>query len=435
MALYRSVSQSVVSSLHQDRIETPPSTSTKGHPGAGKYTSPHTPSPYRTRSDNRTTMSTCRFIKNLFTCAAPVWADQATLAALQSAADNGLRISNDRDYRDGVLGADKAIALALERLELDGIMPYDMNTLFDKASEAGIPTGLDLDEEIQELFSLKHMGNPAYLHVNIAHLLEVLRFMATVVQQHMGHKPVFQVGILTLSVHNTSKTFSAQLFAAEEGIATGTVWLYRWCVYQAGGHYEEYWRPFVRNVDQVGRNTVFDGQTMATTKQPIQPAVAANTSSRKRPLETDGATGLPGAYQIPTNTAPQAEPQAKRRRNNRFHAFDHWAFTDDQLFAGDHYLIQGDCIIRLAHSHNNQDIMNRINAHHPGAISSVNVITKRLTHAIGYAADTTGKTTTQIRQEIANAKAANGVEHKAKIETGTYANRGAPPGAGSLGGM
>jgi len=369
-------------------------------------------------------MSTCRFINGVFSCEAPVWADQVTLTALQAAADSGYKISNDGEYRDGVLGADKAIGIVLQRLELDGIIPYDINAVLDKADQAGIPETLDVSEEIKELLSLKCMGNPAYVHVNIAHLLEVLRFMARFKEQRIGHKPIFQVGILTLSVKGTSKNFNAQIFAAEEGIATENVWLYRWCVYQQGGHYEEYWRPFAKTTDQVYGSAVLRGQAAAMTQHPFQPTATSHTVSRKRPLGADETAAQHNAYRMPPTAPPQGEPQAKRRRNNRFNDFNHWALSDDQLFAGDPYMVQGSCMIRLAHGYNNQEIMRRINAHHPGAISSVNVITKRLTHAIEKAAEDTGKTSTQIRQEIANAKAANGVEHKAKIDTSTYANRG-----------
>jgi hypothetical protein len=50
----------------------------------------------------------------------------------------------------------------------------------------------------------------------------------------------------------------------------------------------------------------------------------------------------------------------------------------------------------------------------------VNVITKRLTHAIKGASKASGRSEREIRAQLAEAKRARGVAHKGKVDVGVY---------------
>lgn len=370
-------------------------------------------------------MSSCRFFNNIFSCAAPVWADQKTLTALQSAIDSDAKITDDAKYADPDTGADEAMDAALMQLQFDGMNAHDFRDLIDRAQEAAVANPPQLPDNIRDLFSFRNLGNPSYLKIDIMLIVEILRFISRFKEQHTSNKHVLQLGVLTMTVQGKSNSYNAQTFPAEVGVATNTVWLYRWCTYAEDGTYEEQWRPFLRGLSQVGTAARHPARAMAMPKQLAPKEKSTGIVSSKRPLESDHSEAKLNGLQLPMNATMAEQPQAKRpRRDNRYRKFNHWALTDDQLFAGDPVMLQGDCIIRLAHGYSNQEIMNRINALHPRTIASVNVITKRLTHAIDYASEATGKTAIQIRQEIAEAKAANGVNHKAKIDTSGYAVRG-----------
>ena len=370
-------------------------------------------------------MSACTFINGLFTSPVPAWADPIALKTLQSATKSGLAIDNEDDYSHGVMGANKAIETALKRLESDGVIPHDIDSLLINAHEAGIAQAMELGEEVSALLSLRELGNPAYVHVNIAQILDVLRFLARSHEQNVGQKPTLQLGVLTMMVQGSAKSFGAQVFPADTGVVTETVWLYRWCVYNADGGYDEHWRPFLRKSRRSEVPELVNAKATFNPQNILQDPTAAPPRPRKRAFEEEQTPTLPTTQPIPANKPLAGEPRTKRHRHNRFHNFNHWVFTTDELFIAEPYMIQGDCIIRLAHSLTNAEIRDRINANHPGSISSVNVITKRLTHAIERAAEATGKSVMEVRQEIANAKAANGVANKAKIDTSVYTNR--PP--------
>jgi hypothetical protein len=250
------------------------------------------------------------------------------------------------------------------------------------------------------------MGVPPFKELDMAIVLANLRAVARYQELLTGIKPVFQVGVLTLTVSGIDHQFFAQTLSAEAGEATDTVWLYRWCTMEIDGQYEEHWRPFdaPMGVQSNPHTTLPPNQTILP--NPTDHRVVPN------PAET-----------TPNPTPPQQPPKRPRApKHKRWQHFEHKYLSDDELFAAPADLLQGPAILRLAHSYSNQAIFDRINAARPEGtgIRSVNVITKRLTHAIQAAAKASGRSVQEIRAEVTAAKSRNGVRHKGKVDVAPY---------------
>lgn len=348
----------------------------------------------------------CLFLYGLFgpnSDPAPVWGNQQTLALLSNALDTGLSIS-DTKSTTGQSEASHAMETAVGWLQKSGKVPFDLQKVSGLSDEQRVALGFEpASVASNPAASVQDMGVPPFKNLDMAMFLAALRFVARYQQMKVGSKPVFQVGVLTLTVQGMENQFFAQILASEAGEATDTVWLYRWCVLGLDGEYEEHWRPFN---GPVGVNP--HPPAVVPQQQPIIHNPTDNVNARKR----SHATSEPSAPQAPF----------KKTRQQRHQHFHHAQFSDAELFASPSELIQGDAILRLAHSYSNQDIFNRINAGKAEGtgVKSVNVITKRLSHAVEVAAKTSGKSEQEIRAEMSEAKRARGVRHKGKIDVTPY---------------
>lgn len=348
----------------------------------------------------------CRFLFGLFgpnSEAAPVWGNKQTLALLSNALDSGLSIA-DTKSTTGQSEASHAMETAVGWLQKSGKAPFDLQKMSGLSDEHRIALGFEPASVASDpAASVQDMGVPPSKELDMAVFLAALRFVARYQQITTGFKPVFQVGVLTLTVQGMENQFFAQTLAAEAGEATETVWLYRWCVVGLDGEYEEHWRPFDSPVDVNPNPPVVIPQQQTTIHSPSN-----HINARKR------------SHAAFTSTPPQAP--LKKTRQKRYQHFQHAHLSDAELFASPSDLIQGDAILRLAHSYSNQDIFHRVNAGRSDGtgVKSVNVITKRLSHAVEAAAKTSGKSEQEIRTEISDSKKARGVRHKGKIDVTPY---------------
>lgn len=350
--------------------------------------------------------STCRFLKGLFgpqSGSVPVWGHQDTLAQLALALDAGLSISNTTPTT-GISEASHAMETAVGWLQKNGKAPYNLQNVSALSDEQRIAHGFEPSTALKDpATSVQNMGIPPFKDLNMAMFLAGLRVAARYQQLTTGVKPVFQVGVVTLTVQGIEQQFFAQTLLAELGEVTDTVWLYRWCITGLYGQYEEHWRAF-------------DGPVGSTPQAHVMPQTvyydAANSSASSNPSDT--ASEFASLHQEPKQT--------RAPKHKCWEHFEHACLSDDELFAGPSELLQGDAILRLAHSYSNQAIFDRINAAHPEGmrIKSVNVITKRLTHAIQLAAQAYGRSVHDIRAQITEAKSQCGVRHRGKVDVTPY---------------
>jgi hypothetical protein len=352
----------------------------------------------------------CRFFTGLFggdPAAVPVWGAKENLARLAHALETGLSISNTTS-KTGVSEASHAMETVVGRLQKTGKAPFDLQNVAGLSDEQRIAHGFESSTAVLDpATSVQDMGVPPFKDLNMAMFLAGLRVVARCQEILTGVKPVIEVGILTLTVQGIDQQFFAQTLMSEAGEATDTVWLYRWCSMGLDGRYEEHWRPF-------------DGPTGMKSNSDIA-SPQDQIISQKSP--DHGVVPSP-----PDATAESACPQKRSKKqrapkHKRWQHFQHHYLSDDELFAAPSDLLQGDAILRLAYSYSNNVIFARINAARPEGtgVKSVNVITKRLTHAIQAAAKASGRSVHEIRTEIAEAKSQNGVRHKGKVDVALYA--------------
>lgn len=340
----------------------------------------------------------------------PIFGNNATLNLLAQHIATGLSIANTTS-KTGNSESSHAIEIATSRLQLAGRMPMDLETLrglSEQQREAlGFePMTLDPDD------SMQYFGTPPFKELDIAQLLAALRFAARCQQLKSGFKPVFQVGIVTMTVNGYEQVFFAQSLQAENGEVTDTIWLYRWVIMGLDGEYEEHWRPF-------------DGPVTAQAFVPMgnvpMPAIQQQLQPPHQPSQTSPPTYQQQQQtQPPTSPPPPPVPKPRKHRQQHYETFAHTHLTDDELFSSPPEMIQGEAIMRLAESYSNGEIFSRLSAAHPGKIRNVNVITKRLTHAIESAARAEGVPAAEVRARIRAAKEAKGVAHKAKRDVTPY---------------
>lgn len=320
---------------------------------------------------------TCRFFDNFFgpnTDPVPVYSDQQTLTLLDQALGVGLSVSNTSSST-GKSESSHAMDTAVGWLRKNGKAPLNLDGL----------KGLSDDQR-----------------KDMARFFAGLRFVSRYQELLTGSKPVFQIGIVTLTVQGTSQQYFAQTLATELGEVTDIVWLYRWCVTGVDGQYEEHWRAF-------DGPAVLQPSTAGTGAQD-QGAPRTAVAKDNDPYAVDQTLPLQGTQ----------EPVARRgKRHAYWHDFKHAHLSDEQLFKVRQQLLQGDAILRLARSYSNQQIFNRINASRAESeqVKSVSVITKRLTHAVQAASQASGRSVSEIRAELAGAKNSKGVKHKSKLGT------------------
>lgn len=345
---------------------------------------------------------TCRFFDNFFgpnSDPVPVYSDQQTLTFLDQALGAGLSVSNTSSST-GASEASHAMDTAVGWLRKNGRAPFNLDGL--KGLSDDQRKALDFDPLMGPSDSVQDMGVPPFKELNMARFFAGLRFVARYQELLTGSKPVFQVGIVTLTVQGTSQQYFAQTLATELGEVTDTVWLYRWCVTGVDGQYEEHWRAF-------DGPTVLQPTTAGTGAQD-QGAPRTAVANDNNPYAVDQTLPLQGTQ----------EPVARRgKRHAYWHDFKHAHLSDEQLFKVRQQLLQGDAILRLARSYSNQQIFNRINASRAESeqVKSVSVITKRLTHAVQAASQASGRSVGEIRAELAGAKNSKGVKHKSKLGT------------------
>ena len=357
-----------------------------------------------------TTRLSCRFLFNVFgpgTAAVPVWGAKESIAALSRALEAGLGIHNTTSTT-GKSEASHAVEIVVGWLQRTGKAPFDLQEISGLSDEQRKDYGFEpLAVAIDPAASVQDMGVPPFKDLDMAVFLASLRVVARYQELFTGVKPVFQVGELTLTVQGGEHQFFAQTLMTEAGEATDTVWLYRWCTMNLDGQYEEHWRPF---------DAAVGAQTY--------PDVALPQNQTVLPNPTDHSVVVPNPPETtPKPAAPQQQPKGQRApKHKRWQHFEHQYLSDDELFAVAADLLQGPAILRLAHSYSNQDIFDRINAARPvgTGIRSVNVITKRLTHAIQAAAKASGRSVQEIRAEVTAAKYRNGVRHKGKVDVAPY---------------
>jgi hypothetical protein len=357
----------------------------------------------------------CRCLPGLFgpdSAPAPIWGERESLACLSNTLNTGLSIS-EKTSTTGQSEAVHATHTAVTRLQIAGRIPndfFEVQTLTDGQRSAFgfeprvLPAGS----------SMQGCGVPPFQELDLADFLAALRFVAHFSELKSGYKPVFQVGILTMIAQGVTPEFFAQMFVSDDGLVTDTIWLYRWCIVSpkddgTGSTYTEHWRAFDGPVDAQQQQN--QGQS-STNRAPT------TSSDPKNPKQTK---------KQPSRLKQQKKPRKRKPRPEIPHAH----LSDPQLFALDPDHIQGSILLRLAQSHSNQEICALINANHePGVdiygqpqaprVKSVNVITKRLTHAIKGASKATGRSERNIREQLALAKRSRGVAHKGKVDVGVY---------------
>lgn len=343
----------------------------------------------------------CRFVSGLFgqnSEPAPVWGSRENLTHLAQALASGSSILQATSTT-GVPECSHATTTVATQLQEAGRLPgmADLIKTQNLSDEQRIALGFEPRNPWSE--SMQDMGVPPFKDLNVSQFIDALRFAARMQEIQTGSRPILQVGILTLTVQGIEQQFFAQTLAVEAGEVTDTVWLYRWCIMGLDGQYQEHWRPF----DNI---------------------VNATNATMQRDLNQSSQTGF---YQTATSTdaadqQPQPQPQKRTRkpRTRRFQSFRHQHLSDAELFRAPADLLQGDAILRLSHSYSNQEIFERINANTPNGVRSVNVVTKRLTHAIQDAAKASGRSEREIRAEIVQAKTRNGVKNKSKVNVSPY---------------
>jgi hypothetical protein len=368
----------------------------------------------------------CRCLPGLFgpnSAPAPIWGDRESLACLSNTLNTGLAITK-QTLTTGQSEADNATQTAVTRLQQAGRIPNDLFKIQNLSDEHRSALGFE-PRMLPAGSSMQDWGVPPFQELDLADFLAALRFVTRYSELKSGYKPIFQVGILTMIVQGVEPEFFAQLFVSDAGLVTDTIWLYRWCVVSSdnegtGNTYTEHWRAF-------------DGPPNAQQQQSSMSY--QDQSSINRAPDTTG-------YVHTTTTSPDRKtPKAKqkqqpphlRKHPKKKHRPEtpHAHLSDTQLFALDPDLIQNSILLRLAQSYSNHEIFELINANHePGVeidgepqqrrVKSVNVITKRLTHAIKEASKASGRSEREIRVQIAEAKRSRGVAHKGKVDVTVY---------------
>lgn len=348
----------------------------------------------------------CHFLHGLFgpgSVPTPVWGDQQNLKLLATALDQGLSVS-DTKPTTGLSESAHTIKTAVAWLQKTGKAPLDLHKVSGLSDEQRAAFGFETTAVASDpAASVQNMGVLPFKHLDVASFLAALRFAARYRELKTGSKPIFQVGILTLSVQGMEQQLFAQTLLAEMGEVTDTVWLFRWCVSGLDGQYDEHWRAF-------------DGPVRAS-MSPQSSSTVTSQRSTTLPYTTNHSSN--SNTPSPPNTTPPPRPQTRQKP---WHHFHHTLHSDASLFAGPTHFLQGDALLRLARSYSNQEIFQRINAGRPAGecLKSVNVITKRLTNAVRRAALASGRSVEEVRWEIAEAKRERGVRHKGKVDVSGY---------------
>jgi hypothetical protein len=381
----------------------------------------------------------CRFLNDIFgpgSGALPVWGSRETLACLAEALSAGLSISYSTS-KTGLSESSHARNIAIEWLQRTGRAPNDLRRRSGLSDEQCSMLGFEPKAAATDpAFSVQDMGVPSFRNLDVADLLAALRFVARyreLMAGSTGSKPVFQVGILTLTIQGREQQFFAQTLVAELGEVTDTVWLYRWCVWGLDGRYEEHWRAFDGPADASPHTTsILSSQQQIHlpsptdyTNTPNPPYATPTTPSYQRnpkKRKPSDSTSSHSQNEPPQKRIRPSTPPSAAARYKPWQHFQHAPLSDDQLFAVASNLLQGAAILRLAHSYSNQDIFKRINATRPAeaGIKSVNVITKRISHAVKLEAEATGRSERAIRAQISEAKSLRGVAHKGKVDVTPY---------------
>lgn len=352
----------------------------------------------------------------------PTLGDKTTLNLLARYVATGLHIVFTPSA-NGLSESSHAIEMSINHLKLSGRVPVELDIFRSFSRQQCEALGLE-PLTLHPSTNMQNLGAPPFKELDIGFFLATLRFAARCQQLKTNLKPIFQVGVVTMTVQGSEQSFFAQTIPAENGDVTDTVWLFRWIIVDFEGEYQEHWRPF----------DVADDASLAQQQQPhhkppqqtaqcppiAQAADLSTPPSQQQTPPAVSASTSPPKRKRKRNSQHQTPPTKRPRRPQPYELFDHRPLSDEELFAKPSSFIQGDAILRLAEKYSNGQIFARIQAEHPGQISAVNIITKRLTNAIEAQAEKEGVDKDVVRARIYDAKEANGVAHKAKLDVTPY---------------
>ncbi|KAK6438016.1 hypothetical protein LTR95_005789 [Oleoguttula sp. CCFEE 5521] len=322
-------------------------------------------------SHTTNSMTSCQVITGLYgpqTPAVPVFGAPAALTALASAVDHGLVVRNATSPR--LVGSEHAFRVAVPAVFQDDTIFADLDLLSD--------------EHQHQHMSLQHAPRRRPLYADafdinicdfdaqyadewvVAGHLKTLRRLSQLWHDRGERKPIFQVGLLVMSMtEDTLAHFLARAYASDLGDVTHTIWLYRWTYIGDDGLRREHWRGFAaadHAMQPDRRPSLGNGmqqplETPLWSPDPV-PYDAARRPRRKRQTGQDEI-----GPQTPHDRPPI--PYDRPPKRQRVTSVDHWHLSDDEVFQLEHHHIQQDVIFRLAHSYSNKEIFERINAVRP----------------------------------------------------------------------
>lgn len=361
----------------------------------------------------------CRYVEGLFgdhSPSVPIFGSRSAIAALLDVLNDGLAAVNKLPP-EGEAQSAYSLELGVQLLQDDDVVGkkvHDLKALSDYEKQI-----LDLEPGLLEpLRWPQFVGEPPFKELNLDSTLASFRYLARQQELLNGTKPILQLGIVTMKVDKDDHDFLVQVFPAEAGRVTNTVWLYRFCIMggdqaEEDGEFEyvEHWRPFDHPFsddrdwwDNFLEQTTDAGSPLTLAVPAAKPVLSLNTTfatARTFPQSpTSTLAAFPSPIPSPTlaldpclttyPSPPQPSPFSKRtrtrsiatdtaaatptddgaptpkrrRRYNKYHMFDPTGLTDEQIFASGADNIQGATIMLLAERYNNTQIMERINAQH-----------------------------------------------------------------------
>ena len=365
--------------------------------------------------------TSCRFLDGLLgpqTPPIPVFGCSSALTALQGALEAGFHVQRDMG-RPGDPDGPDAFDVSMQALQQKGALTEDFVSLIslpDAQREAlGLPQVHNLvfspDERTQDLVQ------PPSQKIEFAFLLAILKAASAYHEYATSEKRTYQLGVVTMIAEGSKPNFQAQIFPAKDGVITDTVWMYRWCVQDENCGYVECCRGFRLSEPALAALQARKQQQQPiVAPTPVRPTTGKRLHSMMADTEHEETLSLlAGTVNLATAAPP---PPKKRHRNARYRTTDLTHLPDAEIFAGDPALIQGDTLLRLTERYSNTEIFDHINANRPvPVIKSLNVITKRVTHAVEAYAERENMTILEVRERLKFARSANRVPNKMKVYT------------------
>jgi len=351
----------------------------------------------------------CRFIKHLFgpkTPAVPVYGSSAAIDELNVAISrDGLFIQPQ-----GTPEPSNNIKIAYQHLQQKGVFPQteQLKVLHDTTMQGGEAMSVGM-KDFDVSLPPEVTGSPPFKVLDIMRVLGTLRIVEKYYDEYVSQvlgdpeTHAYQLGVITMTKRaGDGPSFNVQLFQSKaDAEPTGTLWLYRWCIFNGVGGYDEQWRA-------VGDGK-FDMKTLPETT-PMVPELTAKFTKKRARDDTDRTDENIDPDNSPPVPSTHTQRPAKRHRQRRA------SIPDEQLFSHDPDNIRGEIILRLAHHYSNAELLDRINtglaAKGLQRIKNANVITRRITIAIKAQADDDEKNVKIIRKSLNGARRANGVRER-----------------------